>query len=79
LVARNVFASVNVLLMSFMDSHLGMVRRIIVTLATSNPGSRVHDNVVVITLNYHLLSAAVSLVVTVSMTMAVVVTVTRVG
>jgi hypothetical protein len=56
-----------------------MVRRIIVTLATSNPGSRVHDNVVVITLNYHLLSAAVSLVVTVSMTMAVVVTVTRVG
>jgi len=78
LVARNVLASVDVVLVSFM-SDLSMVRRI--ALITGDSGPRVHADVVVITLDDHLLSAAVSLAmpITVAMAVAVVVAVTRVG
>ena len=74
--ARDVLASVNVLLVSFV-SHLSMVGRI--ALVTGNSGPRVHADVVVITLDDHLLSTAFSLAIPVTMTVVFVVAVTRVG
>jgi len=75
-VARDVLASVNVMLVSFL-SYLSMVQRI--ALMTGDSGPRAHADVVVITLDDHLLYATFSLAIPMAMTVVFVVAVTRVG
>ena len=60
-------------LVSFVGSYLSMLWRITVTLTAGDPRPRVHADVVVVTLDNHLFSTAVSLVVPIPMMVVVVV------
>jgi len=67
LVARNVLPSVNMVLVSFVSSCVG------ITLVGSNPGPRAHADIVVITLNDNLVSTAATMSLVVSMVLVVVI------
>jgi len=69
----NVLASVNVMLVSFVRSYLNVFWRMIVMLIAGDSRPRVHADVVVVTLNDHLVSTVVSLVVSMPMMVVVVV------